>query len=217
MPLLLRKTRLPAEAEPTEEAVSAAPVPYTSQAFELWDRESRPGGKRHVLDLGAAKGENVRFFGDEEPCSLEIVALSESLPIRVTVDEDEDPDEKEVAALQDLLPELPPRSQHGALCWDLLNYLTRAQIIALGGWLAEVLALDGVVLLSLHTGSSMAPVPGDFRIQSQAALSRRDGEGESVPCPRYTQGDLKRDWPQFEVLRSYLLRSESQEFVLRRI
>lgn len=215
MALLLRKTRQQAEAEPKDEAAAAAPVPYTSQAFELWDKESRPGGKRHVLDLGLADGDNVRFFG-EEPCSLQIVGLTDSLPTRVAVGEDDDPDALEVAALNALLPDLPPRSQHGALCWDLLNYLTRAQIIAFGTWLEEVLALDAVVLLSLHTGTQMPARPARHSIQGPSALLRTETDETRVPCPRFTQGELKRDWPGFEVLRSYLLRSESQEFVLRR-
>lgn len=213
---LLRKTRQPAEAGPTEEAVAEAPVPYTSQAFELWDRESRPGGKRHVLDLGMAVGDNVRYFG-EDPCRLEIVGLSEGLPIRVPVEEDEDREQREAEALEALLPDLPPRSQHGALCWDVLDYLTRPQIAALGRWLARVLALDAVALLSLHTGETMPPAPGRYVIQGALSLARVDADGQWVRCPRLTQGDLKRLWPDFEVLRSYLLRSEAQEFVLRRV
>ena len=216
MALLLRKTRQPAETEPTDPATTAAPVPYTSQAFELWDHESRPGGRRRLVDLGSANGDNVRFFG-EDPCSLQVVGLTESLPAPVTVSEDEDPAELEAAALRELLPSLPPRSQHGALCWDSLNYLTRAQIVALGNWLEEVLALDAVVLLSLHTGTSMPPRPARYSIQGPSSLIRLDDPGEAIACPRFSQGDLKRDWPNFEVLRSYLLRSESQEFVLRRV
>lgn len=216
MALLLRRTRQPAEAEPTDDATAAAPVPYTSQAFELWDHESRPGGRRRLVDLGSANGDNVRYFG-EDPCSLQIVGLSEALPTRVPVGEDEDPDELEAAALRKLLPDLEPHSQHGALCWDLLNYLTRAQIVALGNWLEEVLALDAVVLLSLHTGTTMPPAPAGFSVQGPASLLRTDDFRAAVPCPRYSQGDLKRDWANFEVLRSYLLRSESQEFVLRRV
>lgn len=218
MALLLRKTRQPAEAGPTEDVASSAPTPYTSQAFELWDAESRSGDRRRVVDLGMASGDNIRFFG-EQPCSLEIVGLSEQLPLQVTVGEDDDPDELETAALQEHLPDLPPRSQHGALCWDILNYLTRAQIIALGNWLSDVLALDGVVLLSLHTGTAMPERPGRFHVQTASSLVRSGGhdDARTVACPRYSQGDLKRDWPGFEVLRSYLLRSESQEFVLRRI
>lgn len=217
MALLLRKTRQPVDtAGFAGEAESAGPAPYTSQAFELWDGESRPQGKRHVLDLGVAVGENVSFFG-EQPCRLEVAALTESFPTRVEPGEDDDPAELEREALHALLPTIPPRSQHGALCWDLVNYLSRSQRIALGAWLGEVLAVDGVVMLSLHTGTSMPPAPANYRILGPGSLVRRETAGEWVPCPRYSQGDLKRDWPDFEVLRSYLLRSEAQEFVLRRI
>lgn len=217
MALLLRKTRQPADtAGSAGEAEPSGPAPYTSQAFELWDGESRPPGKRHVLDLGAAVGENVSYFG-KQPCRLEIAALTESLPTRVEAGEDDDQAELEREALHALLPTVPPRSQHGALCWDLVNYLTRNQRVALGTWLGEALTVDGVVMLSLHTGSSMPPAPAEYRILGQGSLVRQETVGESVPCPRYSQGDLKRDWPDFEVLRSYLLRSEAQEFVLRRI
>lgn len=217
MALLLRKTRQPADTADTPgEDQPAAFTPYTSQAFELWDGESRPQGKRHVLDLGVASGENVAYFG-EEPCVLEVAGLTESLPTGIDAGDDDDPDELERRALHDLLPSVPPRSLHGALCWDLVNYMTRSQIIALGAWLGEVLAVDGVVLLSLHTGSRMPPAPSRYRIQGAGSLARLEPEGEPVPCPRYSQGDLKRDWPDFEVLRSYLLRSEAQEFVLRRV
>lgn len=216
MTLLLRKTRQPAEPAKTGEKASAESPPYTSQAFELWDGESRPRGKRHVLDLGAAIGDNITYFG-ELPCRLEIADLTEALPTRVEPSEDDDPDELERAALRDLLPSLPSRSQHGALCWDLVNYLSRGQIIALGEWLGEVMAVDGVVMLSLHTGTSMPPAPCRYRILGPGSLVRHEPQGENVACPRYSQGDLKRDWPDFEVLRSYLLRSEAQEFVLRRI
>lgn len=217
MALLLRKTRQPADvAGSAGEVQSSGPAPHTSQAFELWDGESRPSGKRHVLDLGAAIGDNIAYFGDQ-PCRLEIADLTESLPTRVEPGEDDDPDELERDALHSLLPSVPSRSQHGALCWDLVNYLTRPQIIALGAWLGETLAVDGVVMLSLHTGSSMPPGPAHYRILGPNSLQRQEPSGKNIPCPRYSQGDLKRDWPEFEVLRSYLLRSEAQEFVLRRL
>lgn len=216
MALRIRKTRQPADTVTTEDQPgSAGYTPYTSQAFELWDAESRFQAKRHILDLGAAVGENISYFG-EQPCRLEIADLTDALPARVEAGEDDDRDALERAALRDLLPSLEPRSQHGVLCWDLVNYLTRSQVIALGGWLGEVLAVDGVVMLSLHTGSTMPPAPRRYRILGPGSLARQESAGESIPCPRYSQGDLKRDWPDFEVLRSYLLRSESQEFVLRR-
>lgn len=217
MALRIRKTKQPADhAAAIEDSGSAGFTPYTSQAFELWDGECQSRGKRHLLDLGAAVGENISYFG-EQPCRLEIADLSGALPTRVDPGEDDDRDQLERAALHELLPSLAPGSQHGALCWDLVNYLTRSQVNLLGSWLGKVLDVDGVVMLSLHTGSTMPPLPRRYRILGPGSLAREETEGEPIPCPRYSQGDLKRDWPDFEVLRSYLLRSEAQEFVLRRI
>lgn len=218
MALLIRKTRQPADTAASGDDFESAQsgTTYSSQAFELWDGESRRQDKRHILDLGTAVGENIGYFG-EQPCRLEIADFPDGVPTRTEPGEDDDPKELERSALQVLLPSLPPRSQDGALCWDLVNYMTRSQIAVLGEWLGEVMALDGVVMLSLHTGSTMPAAPCRYRISGPGLLVRQAPSGEEVACPRYSQGDLKRDWPDFEVLRSYLLRSEAQEFVLRRV
>lgn len=217
MPLLLRKTR--PSAEPAQVGRHDGPTSssYTSQAFRLWNDDCDSGAKRHVLELGSANREGLTFFGTA-PCRLEVVGLDRAVPlVVVTDDEDDDPGRWEAEALRACLPALPERSQHGALAWDLLNYLSHAQRTELGRWLAGVLALDAVVHVVLYTGAHMPACPSQFHILEADRLERRPAEGNAVDCPRISQGDLKRDWPDFEVVRSFLLRNESQEFVLRRL
>lgn len=170
-----------------------------------------------MLELGSANREGLTFFGTA-PCRLEVVGLDRALPLRVVLDDEEDdPGRREAEALRARLPALPERSQHGALTWDLLNYLSRTQITELGRWLAAVLALDAVVHVVIYTGSRMPACPSRFHILEADRLERRTPEATDIDCPRISQGNLKRDWPDFEVVRSFLLRNESQEFVLRRL
>jgi|GEM_PF-3578422 len=217
MALLQRKTRRPAEAPAAEGQQTPPPGTYTSQAFALWDEQSRPEGKRHVLELGSAHTSSIEFFG-ADPCRLQILGLDSVLPIDVgPLDEDEDPSDREVEALREQLPGVAPQSQHGALCWDLPNYLTHAQLRMLGEWMHEVLVVDGVVHLGLYTGSSMPALPPRYGVQDASIIHRAPRDAREVTCPRYSQKDLQNDWPDFEVVRSFLLRSEIQEFVLRRL
>lgn len=217
MALLQRKTRRQAEAPAAEGQQTPLPASYNSQAFALWDEESRPEGKRHVLELGSAHTASIDFFG-ADPCRLQILGLDTALPIDVgAVEEDEDPSDREVAALRAQLPEIAPQSQHGALCWDLPNYLSHAQLRMLGEWLHKVLVVDGVVHLGLYTSSSMPARPPRYGVRDASSIERAAHDPREVTCPRYSQKDLQNDWPDFEVVRSFLLRSEIQEFVLRRL
>lgn len=220
MSLLLRKTRPPAEPGPTREPDQLPPPShYTSQGFKLWNEHTDSGAKRFLLELGSANPENLAFFGTG-PCRLQVAGLDTVLPLEVTPVEDEEPQDtaaREVEALRRHLPQLAARSQAGALAWDLPNFLSRAQLVALGRWLAETLALDGLVHTVIYTGERMPAHPCTFHVLDGERIERRHRASFGPECPRISQGELKRDWPEFEVVRSFLLRNETQEFVLRRL
>lgn len=219
MAVLLRKTRPPVEAATGREPGTAPHAPYTSQAFRLWEEQGASVEKRRLLELGSAHPESLEHFS-AAPCRIEVVGLDCVLPLRVEPNEDESEEQarvREEEALLTQLPRLPEKSQHGALLWDLPNYLSQAQFIALGRWLSRVLMLDAPVHIVLYTGSQMSARPSRFRVLSEDQIVRETPEERLVPCPRLSQGDLKRAWPEFEVVRSFLLRNDSQEFVLRRL
>lgn len=191
---------------------------YVSQAFELWLEGMGEPDKRHILDLGPGRSSTINYLA-RQPTRLFVADLREDLPLHVPEMDDESSEERadlERRALHHVLPDVPDESQHGVLCWDLLNYLSPPQLALMGEWLYRKLRVDGVVLVALLRGRDMPSRPGVYEIRDDTTLRMTHDSGGTSPCPGYNQADFDRRWSGFQVSRSYLMRDERQEFILRR-
>lgn len=164
-----------------------------------------------VLDLGAARSETVRLFG-EFRCRLDIASLAESLD---ALNAEQEPD-----ALRDLaesaLPARRDEATNLVLCWDLLNYLTRPALTAV----MEAVAARGARgtlahALVVYSESKMPARPSRFVPVDAQRLANLSAMPAVRMAPRYTPEDLAHCLPRYRVERARLLRNGMQEFLFR--
>ncbi len=217
MPSLLARllTRsFPAKAEargaaatgPDAPGVAEPPGPspsYESRAFRLW-LESRAGGKQvpAILDLGRLHPDSLEFF---QSLGARVAISSLDTGLTGTRFEMQLDDSSKWAPFD------------GILCWDVPNYLATDELKALGRWLARVSESGTMVMVCLATHTPYPDLPGQYAIQGEATL--RFLQNPNAPRTRtvvHSSHELVKLWPQFAAVRSFLLRSGMQEFVLRR-
>ncbi len=171
---------------------------YESRAFALWfDELSKLGGK-HLVDFGAMQPQNVNFFCDQH-MGVSIVGLD------VTQDLNQQLEQFSV-----------PQPFDAALCWEYPNYLDVAGLQQMGAWLAKHVRPGGLVMLSLAIKTPYSDQPSNHRIVDHQRIERQAAPVGEGRAQRYASGELSKYWPEFDPLRSFLLRSGMQEYVLRR-
>lgn len=164
-----------------------------------------------VLDLGPAVGDNVSFFAGHS-CKLHIADLYESL-FAPTVRHPES-----ARAFRELLandlPETGDQTVDVILAWDLLNYLKGDQLKALAEALSGYCNQGTQLFAMIATQKDMPAKPSVFRILDSEHIALQQDEQWQRPSPRYTEPDLARFMPDFQVDVSFLLRNGLQEYAL---
>jgi hypothetical protein len=169
--------------------------------------------RRHarVLDLGAAIGPNVSFFGRYAP-KLYVSDLYNTLKSR--------PGglPKDRKQFERLLSKDLPSDDLGPfdliLAWDLLNYLSSEQMAILGRHLARLCRQDSLIFALITNSKEMPSQPIGFRIIDTDTLSYTIDSDLGRPSPLFKESDLNRWLADFEVETSFLLRNGFQEYVL---
>ncbi len=180
--------------------------------------QSRP--ERRVLDLGSASGENVQFFSQVE-CQLEILDLYPQLverPDRLARTHEafaigqlisqiltERPGKKETDPVFDLV-----------LSWDLFDFLSPEQIRGLVQGL-EPYVKSGTRLLSQVSYLGTLPEqPRLVKIHDRETIAVQLIPGHK-PSPRYTEPQLLKVMPGWEVDRCFLQRDGFREYLFVRL
>lgn len=171
---------------------------YESRAFALWLDELVKLNGSHLIDFGPMRPQSVTFFGDYH-MGLSILGL----------DAAED--------LNDQLAAFEPDGQYdAALCWEIPNYVDPLGLEVMGRWLAQHIKPGGVVMLSLAVNSPYADLPSSYGIVDTNHLECIQTKSDANRQQRYSTRELTKYWPSFTPIRSFLLRSGRQEYVLRR-
>lgn len=176
----------------------------------LFDR-LQSGGRHLILDLGPAVGENVQFFA-QLSCKLFIADLYESLFAPATRQPDSHRTFRKL--LKTDLPSTDGQAVDLILAWDLLNYLEPEYLRVLAEALASYCHRGTQLFAMVATHKEMPAKPTVFRIRDYEHLIFRPDEQWRRPSPRYTEPDLVRGLPDFEVDVSFLLRNGLQEYLL---
>lgn len=172
---------------------------YESQAFTLWGSSLQDGEHKRILDLGPLRSSNLNYFAGRG-CDLGVVGLE---PERI-------PEQAERFETDGLYS--------GALCWDLPNYCDdEAAFEALGAWLAERLVSQAPVHLALATQAPYGDRPAHYEIVNDQRLKCESSTATGRRTQVFRNARLPKLWSQFEVQRSFLMRTGWQEHVLRRI
>ncbi len=168
-----------------------------------------PSDRRHsVLDLGPASGGNVSFFSNHS-CRLYIADLFHTLQQRGGL-----PPEQAVPFDREVGATLPTGSFDLILCWDLLNYLSRAQMEILGRHLATRSHPGSRLFALLAPHGEIPERPQRFETVSPDVVRYTNRSTASRPAPGHREPELNRWIAPFAVESSFLLRHGIQEYIL---
>ncbi len=200
-----------------EAAADADGGATSSPLFAALAAELEAAGDRvSILDLGAANGTNIEYFG-RMPCALHIAdAVGTLAALRPETDPETGAVRTEPleAAVRDELPAPAGGAFDLVLCWDLLNYLEGPVFAAFAAHLAPLLRKGTRVHALIWSQPRMPLAPARFRILEPGRMAVEAGPAVRE-CPRYTQRDLERQLPGLRVQRSMLLRSGVQEYLFQ--
>ena len=188
-----------------------ARVAHQSPCLKLLHERLADDERHVILDLGPAVGDNVRYF-TELGCKLIIADLHESLFGSSARQPDNERWFEQM--LERDLPSIEGPSVDVILAWDLLNYLTIDQMRPLATALARYCDRRTQLFAMIAIQKEMPARPTQFNIIDPEHIAFQPDVQWQREAPRYTEPDLKRGLPDFEVDVSFLLRSGLQEYML---
>lgn len=194
-----------------EAASDPTPTEFESPCLKLLFDRLAMGGRSLVLDLGPAVGENVSFFA-RLSCKIYIADLYESLFAPTA----HRPQGAKAFGMM-LERELPSTGGEAVdviLAWDLINYLDIEQQQVLAAALAGYCHRGTQIFAMIATHKEMPARPTPFHVLDRRHLAFESDRQWQRESPRYTEPDLRRGMPDFEVDVSFLLRNGLQEYIL---
>jgi len=191
-------------------ARETSPAEYgLSRAFGSLIVDLDPDKKLVILDFGVATRSSIEFFSSYN-CRLYVPDAARRLPAVRRGDLPLDAKQFEV-----LLPELPKKEKLDAvLCWELLNYLEPDAVERLGSYLEPHLQFGTSLMTVQSSRGTINRSPTVYHILGPSKVRRVIEDDRPVAARTYSQPDLFRMLPRFEVNRSYLLQNGMQEYLL---
>lgn len=180
-----------------------------SRAFGSLIVDLDPDKKLVILDFGAATHSTVEFFSSYN-CRLYVPDTARRLPVVRKGDLPLDAEQFEV-----LLPKLPKKEKLDVvLCWELLNYLEPDAVERLGRFLEPHVQFGTALMTVQSSRGTINRAPTIYHILGPSKVRRVIEDDRPVAARTYSQPDLFRMLPRFEVNRSYLLQNGMQEYLL---
>ena len=182
-------------------------APLFREMFERLGRDRR----RVILDMGPATGGTLGFLQNFR-CRLVIADAAEALDALSGSTEDPDLLREQVRAL---IPDTGPEPVDAVLCWDILNYLSKPALSALGQRLGEIVRPGGLIHALIDIGNPrMSRYPARYVVVGEDELTQEITGPLDRSAPRYTPWDLEKHGRNFSVERSVMLRNRMQEYLL---
>lgn len=181
--------------------------------FTLQELLSIRGGAR-VLNLGGVEGIGSMFADlqcDNDSCDL----FSQ---LKDEVAQKNESDAAFINRLRRVCREvIPAPKEQGydiVLCWDGFNYLSPFVFSFLSRYLVNFVHSNTMLHMYFHLHSKMPSFPGQFEtaVDSIRVTYPNNMETDS---PAYTQADLNKFMPRYSVVRSMLLQSGLQEYLMK--
>ena len=199
--------------QPPPEPQGPEPETHGSPAFEALTGWLETVPKPRILDLGSAAGPNLDYFAGLS-ARLQVVNLFDALE-----EIPGGPARREQAAedvFREVLPAVDVGGYDAVLVWDLLNYLSRRQMRALGAHLGQLTRPGGRLLTLVSNLPRVPDHPATFRIVDGSTLAYSGQSEPSRSNPRWPPGEVQKAFGDFTVERSFLLRHGIQEFLFVR-
>lgn len=108
-----------------------------------------------------------------------------------------------------------PETLDAVLAWDVVNYLEPPLFAAFIERLAPLLRPGALLYFLVYTRPDMPAQPLHYKAIATDRLAYRPSNGTVRPAPRLSQMEIKRRLPTFKVVKSVLLRSGVQEYLLK--
>ncbi len=197
-------TAVPASAVPVETVVTSRVFPKFLSAVA-----SQPSPT--LLDLGPVVGSNVTFFGERLACRMHVenvFADVESFNKRG--------DRAGLAAFLSTRLTQPPDSIDGVLCWDLFDFLDKKAGLVLAGKLAGMVRRGGALYGTFGTTAVELKHYTRTVVAAEDSLKPRQSPATPVPRTVLLTRDIIKMFDGLIVAESMLLKSSTQEFLLRR-
>ena len=205
-------------APPKETEVNPrSPTPRTSMALPEILSETAGRWSHGVLDLGTATGTNLEFF-----CDLHPRVMFADLYRSLSGTEDDagvartNPWADPLAfdrRCREILPLPGEQTFDLVVAWDLLNYLSQAQMAILMHHLTGLCRPGSLLFALISIRPQIAGRPLDFEIRGPREIAYRGSSARLRPGPHWKEPQILRTMPGFRVRASYLLRHGMQEYV----
>jgi len=161
-----------------------------------------------ILDLGSVRQSTIDFFSDYH-CHILVTGLCDDFVTGKGLDK------HSLKQLQQLIKQDITRHNNNCydliLCWDLLNYLDKEQFPLLVTQLLPVLSNATRCHTFLYTTANRPPRPGGFQITSKEQMIIAESLTEQNHSGSVTQTTLGKYLPNFNTLRTVLMRNGTQE------
>lgn len=116
--------------------------------------------------------------------------------------------------LPPLFPEL--HEAECALVWDLVQYLSRAEVTELSRKLATAIRRGGVLYLVNSTHAKIAMEPMFCTVQDESHILFSGCDAEARISPGYSQREIIDLFPEFQLKHATLLQNGLQEMLLQK-
>ena len=200
------------------ESPAAAPAPavpvetiVTSKVFPKFLSAVANQPSPTLLDLGPVVGSNVTFFGERLACKMHVEDLFadvESFNKRG--------DRAGLLAFLATRLSQAPDSIDGVLCWDIFDFLDKPSGLVLASILAKMVRRGGAVYGTFGTTPIELKNYTRTVVAAEDTLKPRPFPATPVPRTVILTRDIIKMFDGLIVAESMLLKSKTQEFLLRR-
>ena len=178
---------------------------YSSLALRSIEERLVSDKNLQVFDLGRASGPNIEFYSKfarniyVEDLLWTVVQERSSQPVKAK-------------RLFERLSSVPDHARFDLICcWDILNYLSPAEMLEVSQFLKHFSHEKTVLFMLTYMRPNMPDTPSVYKIQAGSCIIYETNSDITIPAPGYSKRQLDQMLPGFKRTRSVLLRSGMEE------
>jgi hypothetical protein len=168
-----------------------------------------------LLDLGAAIGTNVTFFGEELGCKILIGELFKDIDRHIADGKiDQLP-----AFFEKRFAQQESGGVDGILCWDIFDYLDKPAARALASQLVRILRPDGALLAQFSTSEPIPNAPPTYTkyvVVDRQSLQYRPYTATRGKQRPLLNRDIQRMFEPLRITEQFLLKNNLREVLFRK-
>jgi len=178
---------------------------YSSLALRSIEERIASDNTLQIFDLGRASAANIEFYSKfarniyVEDLLWTVVQERTSQPVKAK-------------RLRERLTTVPENARFDLICcWDILNYLSPAEMLEVSQFLKHFSHENTVLFMLTYIRPEMPDTPSIYKIQGDSCIVYENSSELNIPSPGYSKRQLDQMLPGFKRTRSVLLRSGMEE------